>query len=304
MPTDELVLDAERLGDLVNGHPEHVADVVPRLVTILTATDRPRVVRAVVEALGHAWHPSAASALLSHVAHDHLDPQVRLALAQALPGGIDDEGDLRDRVVVVLTQLTHDPETPVRDWAAFGLGQLQARSPAARDALAALLADPDHDTRSEALLALACAADERALPALRLRLDHHEELSLLELEAAVALAAPELHPALRQLAEDWAADQDEFTELLATALARCAPDAAATARQVEEDVLTRVRPLVGATEQVELRGDYPGTALVITGGRLDEDLSFPLWDEGQRPGAYDARGVLNAVRGSFTPPQS
>lgn len=170
-PADQLILKAHRLRDLVNGHPEHVSDVVPQLVAILIATDHPLVVQATVEALGHAWHPSATTALLDHVPPDHHDPQVRLALTQALPGGIDAADDLRDRVIDVLTQRTQDPEPRVRDWAAFGLGQLQARSLPVRDALVVLLEDPDHDTRSEALLALAAAGDERALPILRRRLD-------------------------------------------------------------------------------------------------------------------------------------
>ncbi|MEW1956705.1 HEAT repeat domain-containing protein [Kineococcus sp. NPDC059986] len=230
-PTDHLLERAQRLGDHVNGHPDRVAATVPRLVDVLTATGDPRVVQVAVEALGHAWHPSATTALLDHVAPDHPDPGVRLALAQALPGGVEAFGDLRDRVVDVLVPLTRDPEPRVRDWAAFGLGQLQVRSGPALDALADLLADTDDDTdddidddtRGEALLALAGAGDVRALPVLRSRLEDGDDVSRTDLEAAAALAAPELRPALQHLAEDWAGDQDEFTDLLATALARCAP---------------------------------------------------------------------------------
>ncbi|WP_380161731.1 HEAT repeat domain-containing protein [Kineococcus sp. R86509] len=316
--TDQLIPEAHRLGDLVNGHPEHIDDVVPRLVAILTATDHPQVVHAAVDALGHAWHSSAATALLHHVAPDHPDSHVRLSLAQALPGGVDDvdaTDDLRDRVIDVLIHLTRDPEPPVRDWAAFGLGQLQARSLSALDALAARLADPDPDTRGEALLALAEAGDQRALPVLRRRLEDGEDLFRLELEAAAALAAPELHPALQQLGEDWAGDQDEFSDLLATALARCAPEAATTARQVEQDVLTQVHQLVGASKQVGLDGGYPRTVLIInsdspsgssgtTGGGQGEDFHLALWDESQRPGEYPTHDVINAVRGSSTQPQA
>lgn len=306
-PADQLIPEAHRLGDLVNGHPEHIDDVVPRLVAILTATGHPRVVQAAIEALGHAWHPSATAALLDHVSHDHHDPQVRLALAQALPGGVDAVDGLRDRVIDGLTQLTRDTEPRVRDWAAFGLSQIQAQSPPARDALAALLKDRDHDTRSEALHALAVAGDQRALPVLRRRLDDGGELSLLELEAAAALAAPELRPALQQLAEEWAGDQDEFTDLLATALARCAPGAAATAQQVEQDVLTQVRQLVGAANQVELDGSFPRTVLTITGDSSadsqGENLHLALWNKGQRPLEYPTGDVIDAVRSSFGQPE-
>ncbi|GAB3466141.1 HEAT repeat domain-containing protein [Kineococcus endophyticus] len=300
--SDLLTLEAHRLGDLVNGHPDHVAAVVPQLVDVLTATGDPRVVKAAVQALGHAWHPSAATALLDHVAHDHPDPQVRLALAQALPGCVEAPGDLHDRVVDVLTRMTHDREARVRDWAAFGLGQLHARSQPALDAAATLLSDPDRDTRSEALLTLAGAGDVRALPVLRRRLEADDELSRLDLEAAAALAAPALHAALRRLAQDWAGDQDEFTDLLTTALARCAPQAPATARHVEQDLLAQVRRLLPEPARVTLEGSYPRTVLTAAGGDLGEGLHLALWGDGERPEDGPTLDVTAAVRDSLARP--
>lgn len=133
------------------------------------------------------------------------------------------------------------------------------------------------------------------------------ELSLFELEAAAALAAPDLYPALQAQTEDWAEDQDEFTDLLATALARCAPEAAATALKVEQDVLTHTRQVIGATNQVRLDGSYPRTVLTITGDGSDgshrDDVHLPVWDEGQRPSEYPIGDVIDVVRGSVTPPQ-
>jgi hypothetical protein len=113
-----------------------------------------------------------------------------------------------------------------------------------------------------------------------------------------------VHPALLRLADDWAADQDEFTDLLATALARCAPGAAETARHAEQDVLVQVRRFVGATHQVALDGGYPRTVLTVTDDRLRQVLDFSLWDEGQRPGRYPVGDVLNAVRWAVGHPQS
>jgi hypothetical protein len=295
VPTAPLVHQARRLGDLVDGHPENVTEVVPRLVAILTTTGDPQVVRATVEALGAAWHPTAAAALLTHVARDHPDAGVRLALTQALPGGSTDDDDLRDDAVDALVHLTGDPESPVRNWAAFGLGQLGAHSPPARDALANLLDDPDPETRCEALAALAVAGDARALPALLQRLDSGDDLSLLDLEAAAALAAPQLHPALLLLAEEWAGDQDDVTDVLVIALARCDPGAAGVARQVEQDVAARVCHLLAPTARVRLEGNYPRTVLTVTGDEPGDDLRLPLWDHHERPDRYRVADVVNTA---------
>lgn len=65
-------------------------------------------------------------------------------------------------MIEALITLTSDENSDVRDWACFGLGQMDAASPGARDALAARLTDPDDDTRCEAVLALAKTGDSRA----------------------------------------------------------------------------------------------------------------------------------------------
>ncbi|PPK96185.1 HEAT repeat protein [Kineococcus xinjiangensis] len=301
-PADQLAGEADRLGDLVNGHPEHVDEVLPQLVRILTSTDASRVLLACIAALGHAWHPAAAAALLDHVRPDHPDPQVRLALAQALPGGIDTPGDLRDRTIDALILLTADAEPHVRDWAAFGLGQLQARSPSAREALAGLLHDPDHDARCEALQALAAAGDDRAHPVLLARLDASGDLCLVELEAAAALAAPDLHPGLQRLAEEWAGDADEFTQTLELALSRCHPDAAALAGQVEQNLLEIVRGVVQEPAGVQLQGAYPRTALIITRDG-DPEVHLDVWADGEDPTDYPVTHVVGAVLGALAPPE-
>jgi len=291
--------EAQRLGDLVNGHPEHVDDALPQLLDLLAATEDPAVTQAVIDALGNAWHPTASAAVLDNVSVDHPDAGVRLAVAQALPGGVDEPGDLFDCVVDALTQLTRDEEPRVRDWAATGLGQLEARTPEVRDALAVLLHDTDDDARSEALVALAAAGDERALPVLRRRLDGDDGVFRLELVAAIALAAPELHAALQRLVEGWAEDEDELTDLAHAAVARTAPGAARAAPQVEQNLLEQMSRLV-PTARAALTGAYPRTVLVITDE--DEGLDLPLWADGERPDNYPTDDVLNAVGGSLTQP--
>lgn len=289
--------EAQRLGDLVNGHPEHVDDAVPQLLAILIATEDPATTEAAIVALGHACHATASAAILDNVPVDHPDAGVRLAMAQAFPGGVDEPGDLFDRVVHTLTRLTQDEEPRVRDWAAFGLGQLEAHTREVLDALASLLDDTDDDARCEALVALAAAGDDRVLPVLQRRLDGDDGVFQLELVAAIALSAPELHDALQRLVEGWADDEDELTDLARTAVARTSPGAARAAQQVEQDIVQQVRRLVPTASAV-LTGTYPRTVLVIADE--DEGVDLPLWADGERPDDYPIDDVLNGVGGSLT----
>ncbi len=210
------------LGNRVNGHPEAVEAALSDLEAILRSPDDPHVLVLAIEALGHAWDPRAASLLLSLVDRNHPDGAVRLALARALPGGAGEQRE-PDAAIAVLVHLSTDDLAQVRDWACFGLGQLEADSPAVRAALAARLGDEDRDTRAEALMALADLADPRALPAcLDMLADESGSIGLLTLKAAANLASPLLLPTLRCLQQGWAADDpDEHTMALADALRRC-----------------------------------------------------------------------------------
>ncbi|NAZ82721.1 hypothetical protein GTR02_12910 [Kineococcus sp. R8] len=293
----------------MNGHPEHVPHVVPALARLLAATDDAEVLEAAVDALGHAWDARAAAVLLDLVPVAHPDARVRLSLAQALPGGVGehdaggDEDGIRDRVVEALVTLTADHEPAVRDWAAFGLGQLAADTLAVRDALAGMLADDHVDARCEALVALARTGDDRARAALLTRLDARGTLTTLELEAAAVLADPALHPALLLLAEDWAGDEDDFTALVATALARCAPDAGDRAGAAERAALEEVRHRVPGLARLELQGAYPRTRLVCAREDGDPPVSLGLWDDGEDPHADRGADVVAAVLGTLPPPR-
>lgn len=299
---NHLTREAERLGDLVNGQPEHVDDSIPKLVAILAQSHEAAATRAVVDALSYASHPAAAAAVLDNVPLDHPDAGVRLAVAQALPNGLVDEpGDLVDRVVDALIGLTRDEQTRVRDWAAFGLGQMEARTHRVLDALAALLDEADDDTRCEALAALADAGDGRALPVLRRRLEGDDGIFRLELLAAIALAAPELHATLQRRTESWGQDRqgDEMADLAGIAVARTAPGAERAAHQAEQHVLEQVRLIAPDGAHVTLVGAYPRTVLVVTS--QDETQELPLWAERERPDRYPEEDVLRAVRGSSLP---
>lgn len=67
----------------------------------------------------------------------------------------------------ILISLSTDPQPQVRDWATFGLARRSAADfGALREALVRRLADPDLDTRAEAIHGLATRGDRRATPPL------------------------------------------------------------------------------------------------------------------------------------------
>jgi HEAT repeat protein len=179
------------------------------------------VVAAAVSALGFLWDPRALPAILRHAGHPSAN--VRQSVAFAIPGAAGDPP--RPHAIEALIALSADLDGETRDWATFGLGsQLEDEdTDAIRDALAARLDDPDGDTSGEALLGLALRHDPRALPVLLARLD--DDPGNLIVEAAAALGASEALPALQRLKrEGWQIDEPR-PSVLDDALGACAPDA-------------------------------------------------------------------------------
>jgi HEAT repeat protein len=168
------------------------------------------VLHAVLVALSHLAHGDSTPAVLCFC--DHTDSDVRHAAVLALTANGDDP-----IAVDALVRMTLDSEAHVRDWAVFGLGTiLDVDTSAVRDALAERLADPDDDTRGEALVGLARRKDQRVVSALLAELSSGE-VGTLAIEAAELIAAPELQPHLLSLREWWDID----CELLDRAIRAC-----------------------------------------------------------------------------------
>ena len=149
----------------------------------------PGVLEAIAHGFGHLGEPYGLDPLLALARHP--EARVREAAAIALagreaPGAMD-----------ALIRLSHDERSEVRDWATFALGMLAAQDTIElREALAARLADPDPETRLEAVHGLALRGDARAVePALELLAeaaasDHDRMWRRMELrETAQRLAA-------------------------------------------------------------------------------------------------------------------
>jgi HEAT repeat protein len=113
-----------------------------------------------VSALGRTELPQLAHELAPLA--DHGDPEVRVAVAQAL-------GQLADSspaTVAALVLLSRDREDEVRSWATFALAAESLDGAAGvRDALAARLRDESDDVRVEAVRGLARRGDPAAIDA-------------------------------------------------------------------------------------------------------------------------------------------
>jgi hypothetical protein len=202
------VLDlVAQLGDRVNGHPEHVRDVLPQLSALLDEHHDPAVIAAIIDAFGKTWEEDANLQALPFA--DHSDPVVRLAVAQAIPGGMESRA-ATEAVMDALIRLSRDDVDEVRDWATFGIGSiLELDTSAVRDALFARTTDRSQDVRDEALVGLAHRRDARALPLVREQLANANAGPLV-FEAAQYLAQPSLLDALA----GWVADKPDDDAIL------------------------------------------------------------------------------------------
>lgn len=181
---------------------------IPVLVGMLKDPS-PCVLSSVLVALGHLELRGDLDPLLMHLEHPSKD--VRFGLVFALLG------NEAQAAIDCLIVLSGDPEEEVRSWATFALGsQVEHDSPMVRQALLDRIDDEHDETRNEALLGLALRNDGRVLPRLIEELGS-ECVGKLTIEAASALADPELLPALRRLVGQREMDEN----LLEEAIRRC-----------------------------------------------------------------------------------
>lgn len=207
----ERELGADILGQLDISEEPLLQNRVALLLEMLETERAPRVLIAVLSALGHQRSVEAIEPA-SRLRH-HDDNDVRFAVVMALM--------YQDHPVAVasLIELTRDRNSDVRDWATFALGtQSEMDSREIREALAARLSDEDDDTRCEALVGLARRGDDRVVAPLIKALGA-ETVSSLELEAAELIADPRLYPALLALRGRWQSHDEELENAIRT----CAP---------------------------------------------------------------------------------
>ena len=98
-----------------------------------------------------------------------------------------------------MIELTSDSDDDVRDWATFGLGDLNERNnPQIRDALWKRVKDSHMDTSHGAILGLAKRRDDRVRPILIEQLEKDDPWSTI-FEAAAEFGDPGFLPRLRAI---------------------------------------------------------------------------------------------------------
>jgi hypothetical protein len=198
--------------------------------------------------------------------------------------------------IELLVRLSADLDSDVRDWSCFGLGQLEADSPSARDALAGRLADEDVDTRCEALVSLAQTGDIRAYQRLEQRLDQ-EDLWSLELEAAAELAHVRLYPKLLRIRKETTEDEntnERFSSALENALMRCDPDRVSIALEMEASLLDRLQNSIADGLSLSVEGRYPRSWIVIEGGRRQR-CRTPIWETTDDPKTFNLEQAAASI---------
>ncbi len=284
---------AREIGQQLGRKPGMVNEVLPELAALLAEhvgiDGDEEVLEATIDALGQTWDERGAALLLPLADGRPLPLDVRFSLVCALPHAIESE-TLRSAVIAALLPMTTDPDDDVRDWACFGLGQLDADTPAARDALAARLDDEHDETRGEALVALGKTGDPRAMAAVTVRLQGDPAtLSSLEIQAAAELADPVLLPVLTRLEAAWEEDDDELAEELAFAVKRCAVGNALQAVDVEARLVDELQALVDPRIVVTVEGVWPRTTVRLEAPGVGSARPDRVWDEVARPDELDVR---------------
>ena len=140
-------------------NPAFTAEIVTRLLEMLSGETEVKVVDSLAAALSHQEEePRIFEAL--RVLAQHPAVMVRWHVTLGLSKYQAPEA------IGLVMQLMKDEDELVRDWATFGLGaRSDLDSPALRDAFVARLNDSDAHTRAEALYALAERKDSRVVRA-------------------------------------------------------------------------------------------------------------------------------------------
>ncbi|MFI8437389.1 HEAT repeat domain-containing protein [Streptomyces sp. NPDC079020] len=264
------------LRDTSSQHEAVRAGAASALVALAQRETQDRVLQSLARAIGMTYDPRAVPVLVTLAGHSGAEvrEEVARSFAQVLTG-LPDGPDIH-----TLIRLTQDPHPRVRDWATFTLGvQAEVDSHAIRAALWERTTDEHAETRTEAIRALACRHDPRAVPLLAELLGNPEGSHVLTFSAAQNTGVPEPLPALLEYEPggDWVTD----------AVNACNP-----ARRARLDAwawelvstLHRLRPDLNAAVSMERFG---------WGRSLGVDVAFG-------PSGYDIEALLKRADGSPT----
>lgn len=199
------------LDDPAAALPAFVGESMEVLLALAATEPDTDVLIEVARAFGYRHDPRAVEPLLAWRGHE--EPSIRFFVACSLPRCTTRDNEAQ--VVDALIELTGDEDGAVRDYALFGLRELEVDSAEVRDAMLRRVRDPDDSVAGEALVGLARLGDERAVEPLIERLQHPDSHRVIAygLEAATALADPRLLPALRSV-EQRLGDRDDVSRAI------------------------------------------------------------------------------------------
>jgi HEAT repeat protein len=206
------------LAQLGWGQRAFLEESVDILLALLHSPE-PSVVAAAASALGHRAHPRAVYALAGLATH--ADSGVRFSTACALGHHLDDAA-AEAVAAEALMILCRDGDRDVRNWAMFGLAQMESQdSPSIREVLTEGSKEPDDEIRGEAIVGLAIRKVPGTADIIRNELAG-EVVFRLTLDAARELGDPSLVPDLLELqaSEDWDGDESLKSDL-DLAIQRC-----------------------------------------------------------------------------------
>ena len=196
-------IGADILGQLGWSAHAFQTESVAILIGLLT-DDEDDVIASAAFSLGHRNDPAAISELCRLIHHPN--ERVRLGVTTGLSRHEDSQA------IQGLITLSNDDSDDVRNWATFGLGsQIDMDSPEIRDALTARLPEENLEIRGEALVGLARRGDETVVNYIMKELAS-DEIKVLVLEAAEALADPALYPLLLKWKSLEDGNEDQYFE--------------------------------------------------------------------------------------------
>lgn len=196
-------IGADILGQLGWSAHAFQAESVAILIGLLT-DDEDDVIASAAFSLGHRNDPAAIPELCRLIHHPN--ERVRLGVTAGLSRHED------SRAIQTLIGLSNDDSDDVRNWATFRLGsQIDMDSPEIRDALSARLSEENQEIRGEALVGLARRGDQTVVNYIMKELTS-DEINVLVLEAAEALANPALYPLLLKWKSVEDGNEDQYFE--------------------------------------------------------------------------------------------
>lgn len=139
------------LADVAAARPAFVDESLEALLALGSAETDLEVVAEVARALGHRQDPRALATLLGWRSHPL--QRVRFFVTCSLPRCLGEEAV--DRVVPALVELTRDESGAIRDYALFGLCELEVDTPEVRAAMLARVDDRDESAARQAREGLA-----------------------------------------------------------------------------------------------------------------------------------------------------